>query len=560
MRIFCLIGLGLLAQTTVWTPIAAQTPANGRLHPRWELPGFDFSRDGAWRKLARQVAARRAAMLSRRQFAALNARPAKGAAAANLVQGTFRVPVILFTYADSPVPAFDTAAYNAVLFGTTPPLGRPYTYRTFYQEMSNGLLDIQGEIYGYAALDSNEVTYSGTPPCSGNPFPGSTGCNGLFNNFQSPSPLTRMQVGLTEALAKLDTLVDWTQYDEDGDGYVDLVVFLQPAQDGACGGVSNNHLWSHRFILGDNVPEFTTHSGKKVRDYILQSGLGGSSACDVASIMPIGTVAHETGHAFGLPDLYDTGVFTSSEGIGEWGLMGEGNYSTALSPTRMEAWSLNELGWVTIVPLTTAGTYSFGAAPLSDTAFYVRVQGANPRGEYYLLENRQARQADSAMIRKHGGGGLLVWHVDSIQVAQHGYNGDNSVNAGSIHGLALAQADSRGDLEAGRNRGDAGDPYPGATANLAFALLRTPFPAKNSDGSFAGFRLDSIWQVAQDSTMAFRLSFGPPMPAAQAVIDQLLIGTGLGTGDQNYLDLSGNRNAQYDVGDFLAWVNAGNAP
>lgn len=83
---------------------------------------------------------------------------------------------------------------------------------------------------------------------------------------------------------------------------------------------------------------------------------------------------------------------------------------------------------------------------------------------------------------------------------------------------------------------------------------------KNSDGSFAGFRLDSIWQVAPDSTMAFRLSFGPPMPAAQAVINQLLTGTGLGTADQNYLDQSGNRNAQYDVGDFLAWVNAGNAP
>jgi immune inhibitor A len=539
------------------------------LHPRWEIPGFDFSRDGVWRKRARQIAARRAAMLARRQFSALNARPVPGAGASNLVQGTFAVPVILFTYADSPVPAFDTAAYNAVLFGTTPPLGRPYTYRSFYRELSNGLLDIQGQSYGYAALDSNEVTYAGTPPCTGNPFPGSSNCNGLFDNFQNPGPVDRMQAALTEALSKLDTTIDWTQYDSDQNGYVDLVVFIQPAKDGACGGSSNNHLWSHRFTLGApgyNGPEFTTHSPapgggfEKVRDYILQSALGGASACDSTSIMPIGTVAHETGHGFGLPDLYDTGAFTSSEGIGQWGLMGEGNYASPLSPARMEAWSLSELGWVTIVPVTAAGTHSVGAAPLADTAFYVRAQGANPRGEYFLLENRQRRQADSALIRIQGGGGLLVWHVDSQQIAIHGFNGDNAVNVGAIHGLALVQADGRGDLDAGRNRGDGGDPYPGLAANPSLALVRTPFPLKNSDGSFAGFSLDSIWQVAPDSTMAFRITFGSPMPAVQAVIDQLLTGTGLAPADQNYLDLSGNRNAQFDLGDFLAWVNAGNAP
>src|SRR5438552_11227987 len=42
----------------------------------------------------------------------------------------------------------------------------------------------------------------------------------------------------------------------------------------------------------------------------------------------------------------------SSEGIGEYGLMGSGNYTTGLSPSRMDAWSLNELGWVTLAPIT----------------------------------------------------------------------------------------------------------------------------------------------------------------------------------------------------------------
>ncbi|PYP46915.1 MAG: hypothetical protein DMD42_03520, partial [Gemmatimonadetes bacterium] len=254
-----------------------------------------------------------------------------------------------------------------------------YTYRTFYEQMSNGLLSVQGATYGYAALDSNEVTYTGVAgTCTGNPY-GNTNCNGLF----SDQAVGRMQGGLREALRKLDNQVDWTQYDFDGDSVVDLVVFIQPAMDGACGGTTNNHLWSHRFVLTGG--SYATHSrdalGRRivVADYTLQSGLGGADGCDTSQLMPVGTVAHETGHGFGLPDLYDTS--NKTEGIGEYSLMGSGNYTSPFSPSRMDAWSLNELGWVTILPISTSNTYGFGAAPTSDTAFYLPVGGANPRGE-----------------------------------------------------------------------------------------------------------------------------------------------------------------------------------
>src|SRR2546430_12490334 len=80
--------------------------------------------------------------------------------------------------------------------------------------------------------------------CTGNPY-GNTNCNGLF----SDQAVARMQGGLREALRKLDNQVDWTQYDFDGDGYVDLVAFIHPPVDGACGVATNTHLWSHRFFL-----------------------------------------------------------------------------------------------------------------------------------------------------------------------------------------------------------------------------------------------------------------------------------------------------------------------
>ena len=537
------LGLAGLAASVV--PHAAT--AQARTHPRWEIPGFDISKDNVWRVRAARVRALRAAMLSARQFGALNAPiarvgPISPSAMATAVSGTMHVPAVMFRFKDSPVAAFTAADYNAVLFATSPPAGKPYTYRSFYTQLSNGLLDIQGGAFGFATLDSNEVWYTGgtSATCAqNNPFnpPGSTitsNCNGLFSGTAE----LRMQNGLREALSKLDASVDFSQF-VDSTGFVPFVLFLHYAKGGECGPGSapENHLWAHRFSLaatgtgvyvtGDNDP---FHAGQKVKinDYILQPAVGGAGSCDPTQIMPVGTVAHETGHTFGLPDLYGTDGTT--EGIGEWSLMSSGNFTTAPSPSRMDAWSLSQLGWVTLAPLTTTGTHTVDAAPLSDTAFYVRVQGPNPRGEYYLIENRQRQQADSAEIRIHCarsgnpagcGGGLLILHIDSAKVAQGLFS--NSVQSGSPHGVAVVQSDAFGNLEAlpvggnfcgvppfagCSNRGDAGDLYPGTSGNTALVFRTTPAALKNSDQSFAGFGIDSVSQLVTDRTVSFRVRFG----------------------------------------------------
>jgi M6 family metalloprotease-like protein len=505
--------------------------AQGRRAPRREILGLDFRPDGVWRVRAHEVRRYRAALLSQGAFSTLNAPLAARAprvlprtpqaSPPQVVSGVLKVPAIMFQFKDL-TATYAASEYDQVLFSTAPPLGRPYTYRTFYQQMSNGLLDIQGLTYGPATLDSNEVTYVGKPPCSGSPVSGSTSCNGLFTNTQSPSPFTRMQNGLRKALEKLDGEINFSQYDSNGDGYVDLVIFIQPAVAGECGGTTNNHLWSHRSFLG---PTFVTKDQDpnrpgefiRVSDYILQSGVGGSNACDINQIMPIGTVAHETGHGFGLPDLYSTDG--TAEGIGHYGLMGSGNYSSPLSPSRMEAWSLNELGWVTLAPIALSGTYGLGAAPTSDSSFVARPTGSNPRGEYFLLENRQPVEADSAMIRMHCdvsrnppgcGGGLLIWHVDSQQVANGTAFGRNNVNNFPVHGVQLVQADGLGNLDADpksttSNRGDGGDPYPGASRNAVFAAASSPAAILNSGGGWTCFGVDPIEQVVPGGQMSFRV-------------------------------------------------------
>src|SRR5207247_5759583 len=168
----------------------------------------------------------------------------------------------------------------------------------------------------------------------------------------------------------------------------------------------------------------------QVADYTLQSGTGGAEGCDDTQIMGISAVAHETGHGLGLPDLYDINYATA--GIGRFSLMAFGPFASEFRPARMDDWSLSQLAWVTVVQLASTGTHSFGAAPTSDTAFYLPVSGSNPRGEYFLLENRQAAEADAAMIEHNCqawyqsptppascGGGLPIYQVASPHMPQH---------------------------------------------------------------------------------------------------------------------------------------------
>jgi M6 family metalloprotease-like protein len=510
--------------------IAARAAAQNRAQRPVEIP-LDFRRDGAWRVKARRVAAERGQLLSRGDFSHLNALRIMGLSGTSAtLSGVMSVPLVLFYYHDTdPSAVRDTSEYSAALFAPEPPLGRPYTLRSYFEQLSNSLFSVRGQSIGWAELDSNEVTYTGQG-CTFNPYDTSN-CNGIF----SSDAARRMQRGLRAALDKVDGRLDFVQFDNDGpdgipnsgddDGYVDLVIFATPTQDGACGGAANNHMWSHQSTIGagDGGGDYVTNDAAagggniRISDYLIQAGLGGSTGCDATQLMPIGQTAQVLGFALGLPTLFD--ATNASEGIGLWGLMGAGGWNSPDSPSRMEAWSLNQLGWVSVVPLTATGTYTFGAVPTADTVFLVRPTGANPRGEYFLLENRQAVLADTALIRRtceRSGqpptcpGGLLVWHIDPAQIASVE---ERQVNTGPIHGVALMQADGLNQLRhppGVGNRGDAGDPFPGTSGNVAFSGSTNPAAVKNEDGSFAGFAIDQIRQTVPGGEMTFRLRLGQP--------------------------------------------------
>ena len=281
--------------------------------------------------------------------------------------------------------------------------------------------------------------------------------------------------------------------------------------------------------------------------------------------MPIGTVAHETGHAFGLPDLYDTDLRNAgvTQGIGEWGIMGSGNYTQPYSPAGYDAWSLTELGWVAVDTVTTAATITLSPVLGSDSVRYLAVPEHH---EYFLFENRQAIGSDTAQLNPEcrtgsrscaKGPGLLIWHIDAGQIARHGFHQDNRVNTGPIHGVALVQADGLDQLRqpGGRNRGDAGDPWPGSTGNSLFGAETNPAALDNT-GATAGFVLDSIEQLTAGGAVRFRLSLTAPgqvLVSLSAAGNQLVGRRSLGSAQLGKLDSLGNHNGRYDTGDFLAF-------
>jgi len=534
-------------------PGGATLLAQGRPAVRdpYEPPGMDFRRDGAWRRRTADVRAERRALLRAGDFRGLNrggqmllrgpfAVQAVGVLGP-AVTGRYVVPVVPVAYSDTPVQ-YPTSEFQLVLFGTSPPAGRAYTLKTYYEELSRSRITLEGVVF--APVQHAQTAAYVTDGCKGLTIPGRTTCtlSGTQNH------MGQMLVG---ALASLSTGPGgdtvWNAFDNDGpdglpnsgddDGFVDFVTFLHPEVGGECTNATG--IWAHRWqmrVWNNNSPYLTRTPRRnaqgapipgqflQIDDYTIQSQLGGSTGCAGGAILPIGTVAHETGHAFGLPDLYDTGNLTY--GIGDWSLMSFGNQVAQFSPSSYDAWSLLELGWVTVEPLETTRTITTGPRILSDTVFLARSQGTAT--QYLIIENRQAVGSDTAQmgpgaLTRQKSPGLLLWYVDEQKLMSGLFS--NTVNNGTTHGLTLLQADGRNDLRNRRNRGDMGDAYPGSSANTRFGL--TTFPdARDFQGQALGFALDEIAQLPAGA-MTFRFTRRAASVVATTYPDAVAVVNGL---------------------------------
>ncbi len=467
-----------------------------------------------WKEIARQVSERRRALARAGDWDALNVHLRDGpsravaSAAGVAVTGTFRFPVITGVFLDSTHSFLpDTSGLNAKLFTTG--AAPPYSITKYYDEVSNTLLTVTGDVIGWFPADSGAAWYEGS------------------NNGLNPGT-DRTGDFIQELLNQADPLIDFSQYDNDNNGTVDLIAILHPLVGGECPGSS--HIWAHRWVYrGWKGVPYTTADGVTVDDYVIQSGVGGPGGCTASDTMEIGTMTHELGHGIlNYPDLYDTSG--NSEGIGWWGLMGSGNWNVQSSPAHLSAWSKDEAGWVTVDTINVSqGTGSQTLRPVvpNDTVLRVEISGTN---EYFLLENRQGNGSEAGFLR---GPGLLIWHIDPDRIAAR--RGANQVNAIVPHGVDLEQADGQDHLGNNVNRGDAGDPWPGSQNRTIFGPSTAPNSELN-DNSSSALQVDSITQNG-DGSVGFRVNFN--------VVNERIT-TSVGVGTEVIVDGS-NENAPHDV-------------
>ncbi|MBI1787853.1 MAG: M6 family metalloprotease domain-containing protein [Acidobacteria bacterium] len=391
---------------------------------------------------------------------------AASTAGGTAVAGTRTIPVLLAKYSNTGSDPYPPANLQQELFGSFP----TGTMTDYYREISYGRLTVTGTVAPWKTLAHADTFYEG-----------GTGCNGICGSSK---------VGdlLKETLDLNDPTIDFSQFDNDGpdgipnsgddDGFVDFVAFVHPESGGECG---NSNVWSHRSTYdGWTGADYVTKDAKfgggfiKIHDYVIMP----SRACDGSTMIQIGVFCHEFGHAFGLPDLYDTDRANGdSAGIGNWCLMASGSWggdgASPERPTHMSAWSKQFLGWITPADVT-ADMRPAAIASMEDnpSAFKLVISP----DQYYLISYRRKTLFDAKLPEA----GLLIMKINETVV--NAGLATNRVNADSKNkGVGVIEADGKNEMDANTNRGDAGDVFPGSTAKRTFDNSSNP----KSQGSAA---------------------------------------------------------------------------
>lgn len=394
--------------------------------------------------------------------------------------GNVRNLVILLRFSNHTGRALQTQAQWNTIFnqvGGDPTLAPSGSVRDVYFENSYGGLTIQSTVVGWIDLPETEQFYA---------------------NNNSGRDQTIWQA-ITSGLVGADPLVDFSQFDQDNDGFIDAITFIHSgfaAENGGTdedGSTSAQRIWSHKW----NIPTWTSGEGTRVSAYNINPGLWGLSGSNPGRI---GVISHELGHYFGLPDLYDTDG--SSEGIGNWGLMAGGSWGFDGSqqyPSHMSAWSKIELGWVTPTTIIAGGTYQVPRVEDNPTIF--KISNGYPSGEYLLIENKQAFGFDQKIPQS----GLAIWHIDESKGnnQDEGFPAQNGWPANNNHyKVALLQADGAYELELNFGRGNGGDIYHGGGVD-ELGPLTTPSTDAYQGGNIAA-TANRIFNIsASSATMSF---------------------------------------------------------
>lgn len=356
-------------------------------------------------------------------------------------QGTVYGLTLLVDFSDT-APAFTKEQINAWLNqkGYTDG-GLNGSVRDYFLDQSNGKVDFQNEIFGFYRAEQPKSHYESSS--------GYQGADELF----------------AEIIEHFDATVDFSKYDNDGDGRTDAIsiVYAGEAEEWGKG------LWPH--ASGSNQKR----DGVTVARYMM-SNLGTS--------LGLYTFSHEVGHMlFGWPDLY---------GFGNYCIMG--NSSSPKNPVGINDFYRADQGWIDVVDITKD----------SNAQYTAKVNGAgfrytNPKRpeESFFWSNVQS----SGRFSTIQGDGLILLHFDE----SIGRN-----DPPNLLSLAVVQADGKKDLDQTMWPSPGSDAkdffHAGGVDEFSEATFAT---AKWNDGSSSGLRFYDVSAIGE--RMTFKVGDGSTM-------------------------------------------------
>ena len=359
--------------------------------------------------------------------------------------GERRMLIILMGYADR---AFTKTSYDFDRLFNEEGYhedGAQGSVRDFYDAASYGQLKLSCDVYG-PYTTSEKMSYYGHNEGDNH----STNAYALFE----------------EAIARAANDADLSQYDGDGDGYIDNVHIIFAGY-GEEFGADADAIWSHESTFRKPV----TIQGLKIDHYSCSPELRGNSGNGISRI---GVCCHEIGHALGALDFYDTDYEDggSFAGTGEWDVMASGSHNNnGITPADFNPYvKAYNFGWVNPSLLPT-GEVTLQPSNDSPNSYYILKEKTT--GDFYMLENRQRIGWGMALP----GAGLLIYHIH-----QDIANAGNSINASTPQMCYIVCASSKTAVPDDTPESYGGDsrinstgcPYPGFTWNTTFNANSTP--------------------------------------------------------------------------------------
>ena len=249
-----------------------------------------------------------------------------------------------------------------------------------------------------------------------------------------------------------DKDVDFSQYDLDQDGVVDMVYIIFAGYGANYAGDESKLLWPHASeFFNPDTWSYIYKDGVRLGRYACSTELSGTAAYG-GFFEGIGTMCHEFSHVLGLPDLYDTDYEKGggqSAHPGSWTIMAGGGYeNNGRTPAGYSMYERYSLGFAMPEVISEEGSYEL--EPIGDANCGYRLDTQVKR-EFFLIENRQKTSKWDKYLPGHG---MLVYRVDSTNVDVWR---NNTVNCNPKHNYFEVVRAGGGKTEGAF----ASDPFPG---------------------------------------------------------------------------------------------------